>query len=244
MIALRGVRIVYGDHVVLDDVDVELRAGEITGILGRGGAGKTTLLKVVCTLVRPLRGEVWVDETETTSLHGAALAAVRARFGVLFQNNALFDFMTVEENVRFPLERAGQLDAEAIALRARQRLRDVGLEHAAGLYPRELSGGMRKRASLARATIAEPPIVVYDDPTAGLDPVTSSKIFDLVARLHRAGATTLVAGHDVDRMRKVCDRFLLIEDGRIRFDGTAEAGESSDDPVVRLFFCSQRGRAA
>ncbi|GMV40728.1 MAG: ABC transporter ATP-binding protein [Myxococcales bacterium] len=236
MILARDICKRFGDVHVLDGVDLHLRRGELLGVIGPGGAGKSVLLKILCGLVRPDRGTVEVQGQDLARLDGVALAAVRRQYGVLFQNYALFDFMTVAENVAFPLAQDGVPEGE-IRERVAARLRDVDLPRAGALYPRELSGGMKKRVSLARATIAEAPILLYDDPTAGLDPVTSSKIFALVKALHRPGdSTTLVISHDIDRMRAVCDRYLLIFEGRVRFDGTFTEGSASPDDVVNTFF--------
>lgn len=236
MILARDIYKHFGDVHVLDGVDLHLRRGELLGVIGPGGAGKSVLLKILCGLVRPDRGTVEVQGQDLARLDGVALAAVRRQYGVLFQNYALFDFMTVAENVAFPLAQDGVPEGE-IRERVAARLQDVDLPRAGALYPRELSGGMKKRVSLARATIAEAPILLYDDPTAGLDPVTSSKIFALVKALHRPGdSTTLVISHDIDRMRAVCDRYLLIFEGRVRFDGTFAEGSASPDGVVNTFF--------
>lgn len=237
MIVARGICKRYGDVRVLDGVDLHLRRGELLGVIGPGGAGKSVLLKILCGLVVPDRGVVEVQGRDLARLDGVALAEVRRQYGVLFQNYALFDFMTVAENVAFPLVQSHALSDDEIRDRVAARLKDVDLPRAGDLYPRELSGGMKKRVSLARATIAGAPILLYDDPTAGLDPVTSSKIYALVKALHRPGeTTTMVISHDIDRMRAVCDRYLLIFEGRVRFDGTFAQGLASADDVVNTFF--------
>lgn len=239
MIRARGVSKRFGSIRVLEAVDLHLRKGELLGVIGPGGEGKSVLLKILCGLLRPDRGTVEVDGRDLARLDGMELARVRQLYGVLFQNYALFDFMTVADNVAFPLRQARVPEAQ-VAERVAARLRDVDLPRAGHLFPRELSGGMKKRVSLARATIAEAPILLYDDPTAGLDPVTSSKIFTLVRALHRPGeSTTLVISHDIDRMKAVCDRYVLVYDGRIRFDGSFEDGLRSADDVVNTFFTGQ-----
>ena len=246
MIEARGISKRYGNVQVLEGIDLHVRRGEILGVIGPGGAGKSVLLKILCGLVPPDSGTVRVNGRNLAELRGLELADIRRRFGVLFQNYALFDFMTVGENVAFPLVQEHRFTDEEIAHRVAARLADVDLPRAGHLFPRELSGGMKKRVSLARATIAAAPILLYDDPTAGLDPVTSSKIFLLVKGLHTPGeTTTLVISHDIDRMKAVCDRYVLIYDGRCRFDGTLAQGLASGDNVVNTFFTGQdHGMAA
>lgn len=244
MIAAHDIAVEYGDVRALDGVSFRAGAGEIVGIVGPGGSGKSVLLKSLCGLVVPSEGHVEVGGERLDRLDEIGLARVRSRFGVLFQNNALFDFMSVQDNVGFPLARQRLLSADQIADRAKSRLEEVDLGHALALLPNELSGGMKKRVSLARATIAEPAILLYDDPTAGLDPVTSSKIFRLIRELARPENTAVVVSHDVDRMRPVCHRYALLFDGAVRFTGTWQDAEQSADHVVRTFFGGGRTRRA
>ena len=234
----------YRGVPVLDGVDLELRAGEVVAIVGPGGQGKSVLLKHLPRLLVPDRGRVVIDGEDLARLKPLGLARARERFGYVFQNYALFDFMTVGDNVAFPLRQLAntakkgeaRLSEGDIEARVRARLADVGLAHAFAQFPRELSGGMKKRVGLARATIADPEIALYDDPSAGLDPVTSSKIFALIDTMHRRvpGATTIVVSHDIDRMRVICHRWIMIEHGRVVFDGTdAELARASAS--VRAF---------
>jgi len=205
---------------LLDGIDLRLEAGETWGLIGPGAAGKSVLLKLICGLSAPDSGAVRVGAT----------------IGMLFQNNALFDFMNVWQNVAFPLEREGKLPADEIRDRAYQRLREVGLAGSEEKFPNQLSGGMKKRAALARAVIARPPILIYDEPTAGLDPVTTSKIYDLLrAERDATGATVIAVSSDVDALRQFAPRMAMLYRGRIRYDGTSSAIADSDDPVVRQF---------
>jgi phospholipid/cholesterol/gamma-HCH transport system ATP-binding protein len=161
---------------------------------------------------------------------------VRARFGMLFQNNALFDFMTIGENVAFPLVRRGGVDEHEITRRASDRLRAVGLAGSEHKFPSELSGGMRKRAGIARALIARPDVVIYDEPTAGLDPVTTSKVYDLLRAEREATAcTTVVVSSDVTALLSFVPRVAMIHHGRLLYDGPAEGAPDADDPAVRQF---------
>lgn len=226
----------FDDHWALRDVDVVIRRGEILGVIGPGGHGKSVLLKCLAGLFTPDAGRVLVGGEDLARLGASGLARVREQYGYVFQNYALFDFMTVRDNVAFPLAQQGHRDRAAIDLAVEQRLAEVGLAHALDLYPRELSGGMKKRVGLARATVTDPAIALYDDPSAGLDPVTSSKIFDLVARMHtrRPNVATVVVSHDIDRMRAICDRYVMLVDGRLVFDG-AEADIARAADVAAFF---------
>jgi len=220
---------------VLRDVNLEVRRGEVLGLIGPGGHGKSVLLKCLAGLLSPDAGRVLVDGEDLARLGPLGLARVREQYGYVFQNYALFDFMTVRDNVAFPLVQQAHLSAEEIDGRVASRLSEVGLGHALDLLPRELSGGMKKRVGLARATVGEPAILLYDDPSAGLDPVTSSKIFQLIARMHRADAATVVVSHDIDRMRAVCDRYVMLDHGQLVFDGPEDALGGAPD-TVRAFF--------
>jgi len=221
MIALCGVRKSFGARRVLDAIDLSLAAGETFGLIGTAGAGKSVLAKILCGLIAPDRGSVRVDA---------------APLGMLFQNNALFDFLTVGDNVAFPLVRQAQLSGDEIRARVAERLRAVGLAGSEAKYPNELSGGMKKRAALARAVIARPPVCIFDEPTAGLDPVTTSKIYDLLrAERDATGATVVVISSDVEALRRFAPRVAMLHDGRLRYDGDARAIADSDDAVVRQF---------
>ena len=236
MIEGRGISKSFDGEVIFSGIDIQLQEGEVVGIVGPGGVGKSLLMKILCGLVPPDEGEVRVFGTSWSSLSITERATLRERFGMLFQNYALFDFMNVGENVAFPLrQRAGIPDAE-IDRRVSERLAQVDLPGVHALYARELSGGMKKRVALARATIAHAPCIFYDDPTAGLDPVTSSKIFDLIALLHREESMTLIASHDIERMQQVCQRYIMLYDRGVYFRGTAQDAQSSEDPVLTTFF--------
>lgn len=249
VIVCEGVGKRFEDTWVLRGVDVTIRAGEILGVIGSGGHGKSVLLRLLAGLLVPDEGRVLVDGRDLATLTPLELATARSDYGYLFQNYALFDFMTVADNVAFPLRQLGSEEDATVLEAVRNRLEEVSLGHTLALYPRELSGGMKKRVALARATVARPRIVLYDDPTAGLDPVTSSKIFELVQGMHRLGArdgrpcASVVVSHDIDRMRRVCDRYIMVHDGQVRFDGLeAEIGEA--EAVVGDFFYGAAGKEA
>jgi phospholipid/cholesterol/gamma-HCH transport system ATP-binding protein len=237
IVRLENVSHGFDGHVVLEDVNLTVSQGEVVGLIGPGGHGKSVLLKLVAGLIRPTSGKVRVFGEEVSRASDRQLAKVRAAMGYLFQNYALFDFMTVFENVAFPLRQLGQvLDAE-IEERVSSLLSEVGLGAALDLYPRELSGGMKKRVGLARAVITHPRLTLYDDPSAGLDPVTSSKIFELISRMQQMEdrSAAIVVSHDVDRMKAVCERYVMLYRGRILYDGP-ESGIDSADPMVGDFF--------
>lgn len=225
-----------GDEAVLEDVSLTVPAGQVTGIIGPGASGKSVLLKIVAGLLRPETGRVTVSGTPITSLGEIALAAARTRFGMLFQQNALFDFMNVGDNVAFPLRRTTSLPEPEIAARVAERLARLGLEGFEARLPAGLSGGQKKRVGIARATITNAPVRLYDEPAAGLDPVTSQKIFDLLRKEQReAGATAIMISSDVDRLLTAVDRLVMIVRGRVVFDGTVDEARSTRDPMVRQF---------
>ncbi|WP_437738149.1 ABC transporter ATP-binding protein [Sorangium sp. So ce1335] len=226
----------FGGMPVLRGVDLEVPAGCLYGLIGPGASGKSVLLKMITGLVRPDRGRVLVDGKDVHALSEIELQAFRLRFGMLFQNNALFDYMTVGENIAFPLRRLYDLSEEEIAERVAERLRVVSLAGFEDRTPAGLSGGQKKRVGVARATIARGEIVLYDEPAAGLDPVTSQRIFDLLRAEQRAmNATVVMVSSDLDRLLTVTDRVGMLYRGRLIFDGTTEEAKASDDPRVRQF---------
>lgn len=238
MIALKGVSKTFRgrERALLENVDLSLERGEIFGLIGPGASGKSVLLKLICGLLAPDAGDVSVDGLRLRDAGEDQLISVRAQIGMLFQNNALFDFMTIGQNVAFPLEREGKLPAAEIQGRVREKLREVGLSGSEEKYPNQLSGGMRKRAALARAVVARPPILLYDEPTAGLDPVTTSKIYDLLrAERDLTGATVIAVSSDVDALRRFSPRMAMLYQGRLRYDGPTAQIADSGDPVVRQF---------
>lgn len=240
MIRVEGVSHHFGGVQVLHDVSFTVPTGGTLGLIGAGGAGKSLILKLICGLIRPTAGRVFVDEDEVTALREAQLMRVRARLGMIFQNYALFDFMNVGENVGFPLVQRGDVAPEAIRARVARRLEQVSLPGIEGRLPGELSGGMKKRVSIARATIHDPPIMLCDDPTAGLDPVTTNRIFALLKALQRENdATAIVVSHEVGYLRPICDCFVMLDHGHVIFSGTAEAALTDSLPTVRQFMTGE-----
>jgi phospholipid/cholesterol/gamma-HCH transport system ATP-binding protein len=235
-VSLRGVHKAFGDRPALRGVDLELVRGARVGIIGAAAAGKSLLLKLIAGLVTPDAGAIAVLGEPVTGRREADLGPLRRRLGMLFQNYALFDFLTVAGNVAFPLEQRGELAPAARAAAVAQRLRAVGLSGSEAAWPAQLSGGMRKRVGIARATICAPELLLYDEPTAGLDPVTSRKIFDLLDADQRAsGATVLAVSSDVAALLTFVDEIVLLHDGRVHHRGPAHELASVDDPQVRGF---------
>lgn len=226
----------FGRSPLLEGVDLRVDAGQRLGLIGPAAAGKTVILKLIAGLERPDRGTITIDDREITALRESEMMAVRRSIGMAFQSYALFDFMTVGENVGFPLARTGELSDDAIAERVRHRLRQVGLAGSEGKMPSELSGGMKKRVGIARATVAEPEILIYDEPTAGLDPVTSAKIYELLADIQEGtGGTVIAVSSDVEPLVAFSDSIAMLYGGRMAFHGPADAVYDADDPLVRQF---------
>jgi len=238
MIELRNVRKRFGEQVVLDGVDFEVREGETVALLGPSGTGKSVLLKHIIGLIRPDEGRVTVDGLDVDTLPRQELARLRRRIGYVFQNGALFDSMTVFENIRLGLTDARQYgDAEFCRARVAQCLGLVNLApETAHKFPAQLSGGMRKRVGIARAIAGAPKYLLYDEPTSGLDPVNADIIDDLVKRLDtELGVTSIMVTHDVRGAFRVADRLALLMNGRIVLHGTKEEFLASEVPEVKAF---------
>jgi phospholipid/cholesterol/gamma-HCH transport system ATP-binding protein len=233
-ITLRDVNVAFA-RPVLRHVNLDIPRGCLYGLIGPGASGKSVLLKCLAGLLRPQSGEVRVLGQEVTKLDELGLSALRQRMGMLFQNNALFDFMTVAENIGFPLRQRGASVAQ-IHERVGERLARVGLSGFEERLPSRLSGGQKKRVGVARATVAAAELVLYDEPAAGLDPVTSQRIFDLLrAEQRAAGATVVMVSSDLDRLLPVTDRIGMLLDGKLAFDGSVDDARRSDNEAVRQF---------
>ena len=236
VVALKQLSKSFGKHRLLHKIDLDIPTSSRYGIIGPAACGKSVLLKLMCRLLDPDDGSIVIDGEDITNHSEDKLMPVRNRVGMLFQNYALFDFMTVGENVAFPLRRRGELDDDGIAQRVTARLKKVGLSNTEHLMPSDLSGGMKKRVGIARATIAQPDIVIYDEPTAGLDPVTTSKIYDLVlADQKENGGTVIAVSSDVPALAAFTDHIAMLYDGAIRYQGPSCEIHNARDPVVRQF---------
>jgi phospholipid/cholesterol/gamma-HCH transport system ATP-binding protein len=231
----------FGSQRVLDRVSFRVEKGVAFCLLGRSGVGKSVTLKLVIGLLNPDSGTIWVENEPVRDLSKQELSRLRTRMGFLFQQAALFDSMSVGDNVGFPLRRAGMPEGE-IRERAEKKLAQVGLDGQYDKMPAELSGGMRKRAGLARALVRDPDVLLVDEPSAGLDPITSAEIDDLLLGLKSGEGTTMViVTHNIPSARRVGDRMALLEGGVIHAEGTVADLERSEDELVRQFMRSAAG---
>jgi phospholipid/cholesterol/gamma-HCH transport system ATP-binding protein len=234
----------FGTQVVHDGVSFEVQPGEVFGIVGGSGSGKSVLLKTILGLHRPNSGRVEVEGVDITTLDEARMRAVKQRYGVTFQQGALFSSLTVADNVMLPVREALDLDDDTLNRLVELRMRMVGLPlDAAAKYPAQLSGGMTKRAALARALALDPVLLFLDEPTAGLDPIAAAGFDDLVLYLRRALKLTVVmVTHDLDTLTRTCDRVAVLVDGQVIVDTLANIVEN-DHPWIRDYFHGARGRA-
>jgi phospholipid/cholesterol/gamma-HCH transport system ATP-binding protein len=236
MIAVRGLVKRIGAEEILCGVDLEVARGETLAIIGRSGGGKSVLLKHLIGLMRPNTGEIWIEGQNITGLTERQLAAIRQKVGILFQGSALFDSMTVAENIAFPLREAGERDPKVLRAKVHEILEVMELQGEEEKMPVNLSGGMKKRVGLARSIIRQPSCMLYDEPTSGLDPVVSDSINRLIRRLQqRFGVTSIVVTHDMKNAFHVADRIAYLHEGRIYFHGTPVELQQSSDSVLQDF---------
>ena len=236
MIEIRGLAKQLGARQLLAGVDLDIRQGETVVVMGRSGTGKSVLLKHIIGLMHPDAGSITVDGTDIVGLQGRALNAMRIRFGMLFQGAALFDSMTVGENIALPLREHTDMTEDDIRARVAERLEWVGLKGVEEMKPASLSGGMRKRVGLARAIAMDPQYILYDEPTTGLDPIMSDVINRLIRSLQqRIGVTSIVVTHDMNSAYHVADRLAMLHEGRVVFTGTPDEARTTSDPMVRQF---------
>lgn len=235
----------FDDLVVLNGVSLDLRRGETTVIIGESGSGKSVLLKHIVRLLKPDRGEVWFKDTRIDGLSERELADIRPMFGFLFQLSALFDSMTVGQNVAFPIVEHTRKRRDEIARIVGEKLAMVGLDGTQHKWPDELSGGQKKRVALARAIALEPEVILYDEPTTGLDPPRADEINELILKLKdELHVTGVVVTHDMASARKVADRILMLYRGKFIFDGTPEEIMNTQDQRVRCFVEGRCSEAA
>ena len=238
-IRLEGVTKSFGTRKVLDDVTIEVPTGSAFCLLGRSGTGKSVTLKHIIGLLQPDSGRVLVHGKDVSRLKGQALAEVRRTMGFLFQNSALFDSISVGENVAFPLRRHTDWRDSKIREVAKSKLADVGLDKDFDKMPADLSGGMKKRAGLARAMALDPDILLVDEPSAGLDPITSDEIDDLLVELKKKGTTLVVVTHNIPSAKHIGDELAFLHEGRVIARGTAAELDRSSDDMVRTFMRSE-----
>ncbi|BDG06699.1 ABC transporter ATP-binding protein [Anaeromyxobacter oryzae] len=230
----------FGDNHVLKGVNLTVPTGQTYVVLGGSGSGKTVLMKHVIGLLKPDRGRVIVEGVEISALTGKALTEARQQFGMVFQGAALFDSMNVFDNVAFPLRerhRGERIKSDEVRTRVVEKLKVVDLgEEVLGRWPAELSGGMRKRVALARALVSDPQVVLYDEPTTGLDPITTNYVDEMILHAkERLGITSMVISHDIASAFRVADRLAVLYDGHLAAEGTPAEVRDSKDPFVQRF---------
>lgn len=236
MIEIINVSKAFGGHKVLDNLNLNIKDGETTVIIGRSGCGKSVLLKHIIGLLKPDSGHVLIDGKDTTRMDEKELNEIRMKFGMLFQGAALFDSLTVLENVGFSMLEHSTATREEIAKRVEECLALVGLKDIEDKKPAELSGGMRKRVGLARAIFLRPQIILYDEPTTGLDPIMGDSINDLIVQLHsKLNITSIAVTHDMTSAYKIGDRITMLYNGKIIADGNPEQIKTTKDPIVKQF---------
>jgi phospholipid/cholesterol/gamma-HCH transport system ATP-binding protein len=236
MIKLIGVEKTLGGQPVLQGVDLSIPQGKLTTVIGRSGGGKSVLLKHMIGLLQPDRGEVWVDDVEISRLKGRKLNDVRKRFAMLFQGAALFDSLSVFDNVAFPLREKLGMKGLDVTKRVDEKLEQVGLNGMGHKFPAELSGGMRKRAGLARALVMEPEIILFDEPTTGLDPLMVKSIHDLIVMTQRRfGFTAVMVSHEIPEIFGISDWVAMLQRGKISLMAPAREFQQTTDPEIREF---------
>ena len=237
MIKLINVTKIFGLKVALRSINLEIADGETLAIIGGSGSGKSTLLRLMIGLIRPTSGQIWIGNDEISQMSEKELMRVRLKMGMVFQYSALFDSMTVGENVAFGLVEHTDYSREKIDNIVREKLRQVGLEGVENRMPNELSGGMKKRVSLARAIAFEPEIIFYDEPSSGLDPIMTNKIDELIIETQRAlKVTSIVVTHDMVSACRIADRIAMVFGGELLAVDTPEKFKKLDDPRVKEFF--------
>ncbi|MBD3289271.1 ATP-binding cassette domain-containing protein [candidate division KSB1 bacterium] len=227
----------YGETTVLKDVNVQIFPNQITVILGKSGCGKTTLLKNIIRLYQPHSGRIKIFDQDVTFMEEKEFNQILRKIGVLFQNGALLNSLTVGENVSIPIEQHTKLHPSLIHRVVRGKLGLVELEHAIGMYPSELSGGMKKRAALARSIAMDPQILFGDEPSAGLDPITASALDRLLFKLRdHLDMTMVIVSHELASIQRIAERIIFMDDGKILFQGKLEDAKKEENPAMQKFF--------
>lgn len=238
ILVIKGLCKSFGDNHILKDFNLELFKGKSTVVLGKSGSGKSVLIKCIIGLIKPEKGSIHILGQNIPDLNHDDLDQIRAKVGFLFQSNALYDSMTVRENLEFPLRRHWlEISQKEVDIMVINALDDVGLAHTIDMMPIELSGGMRKRIALARTLILKPEIILYDEPTTGLDTITSKEIIELMIEIQQKyNTTSLIISHDMNCVRMASDKVVMLIDGRCYAEGTFKELSQSVDPKVKLFF--------
>src|SRR5215470_12473968 len=245
MIAVRSLAKKIDQQEILRGVNLEVKTGETLVIIGRSGGGKSVLLKHIVGLMEPDAGEIWIQAQNIIGMNERELGKIRKKVGILFQSGALFDSMTVEANIAFPLREAGERDPKVLHTKVAEMLEVMEMEGQEDKMPESLSGGMKKRVGLARSIIRRPSCVLYDEPTSGLDPVVADSINRLIHRLQqRFGMTSVVVTHDMKSAFDVADRIAYLHEGRIYFHGTSVELQQSSDPLIQDFLMGRSEKEA
>jgi phospholipid/cholesterol/gamma-HCH transport system ATP-binding protein len=240
MVKIKNLSKAFGENVVLDNVSIDIKEGDNAVIFGRSGTGKSVLLKCVVRLLEPDSGEIFVEDKNVLKLDQRELNELRKDIGFLFQGAALYDSMTVRENLEFPLIRNFNFSADEREEKVKDVLNKVGLENAIDKMPAELSGGMKKRIGLARTIITEPKLILYDEPTTGLDPITVKEISNLIVDLQKdINSTSIVVTHDLICAQIVSDHAIVLKDGKILFEGELHEITSNEDEFLKDFFTTE-----
>ena len=237
VINIEHVKKTFGTNTVLNDINLKVRKGETLVTLGRSGTGKSVILQCIVGLLTPDEGSIRVFSQEIPKLSKKELLEIRKKIGFLFQSGALYDSMTVKENLIFPMKRLYDYNDAEMETRVKEALNNVGLLKAIDKMPSELSGGMRKRIALARTLVLDPEIILYDEPTTGLDPATSREISELILMTQeKFNVASIIVTHDMECAQMTADRVVVLKDGKYIIDGTFDEAEKSDDPFVKSFF--------
>jgi phospholipid/cholesterol/gamma-HCH transport system ATP-binding protein len=237
IIVITGLKKAFGSNVVLDNLNLTVKKGETLVILGRSGTGKSVILKCIVRLIQPDEGTIKINGENVYELSGDELSNFRKEVGFLFQSGALYDSMTVRDNLKFPVIRQRDYDGHDVEPKVKEELNNVGLAEAIDKMPSELSGGMQKRVGLARTLMLVPGIILYDEPTTGLDPFTSKEISELVLKMkEKFSVTSIVVTHDMACAKLISDRIVILKDGKFAAQGSFDELSKSDDEFIRGFF--------
>ncbi|MDP8201805.1 MAG: ATP-binding cassette domain-containing protein [Candidatus Tenebribacter burtonii] len=237
IISIKDLVAKYGDKTILENISVDIYPQEVTVILGSSGCGKTTLIKNILKLYQPFSGSVKIFDKEVTSMDEQEFDDILSKVGMLFQNGALLNSLSIFDNIAIPLEQHTKLSKSVIEKMIKVKLDLVNLGHAINMVPSELSGGMKKRAALARAIALDPDILFCDEPSAGLDPLTSASLDDLILKLKNLlNMTILIVTHELASIYRIADRIIFLDNGRLLFNGTLEEAKQTDIPEVKTFF--------